>query len=184
MTERNRDLAKRGTGALPVTFARGGAVAYRVVPVHLACRIGARARVAERDAWPAVVSKLDGPGDAANVEGGLALFVSALQGSLAAGSALGGIVYGQGPGDALIVAGVIAALGALTLLSRAGAAISAGSPSATQTVPPASSGHAAHRPGEARPETSSMEPETAHNKHADVAVRGHTRKDLPCPTRL
>jgi hypothetical protein len=29
MTERNRDLAKRGTGALPVTFARGGAVPRR-----------------------------------------------------------------------------------------------------------------------------------------------------------
>ena len=61
----------------------------------------------------------------ANVEGGLALFVSALQGSLAAGSAVGGIVYdAEGPGGALIVAAVIAALGALTLLSRAGAAIS------------------------------------------------------------
>jgi predicted MFS family arabinose efflux permease len=61
----------------------------------------------------------------ANVEGGLALFVSALQGSLAAGSAVGGIVYdAEGPGGALIVAAVIAALGALTLLSRAGASIS------------------------------------------------------------
>jgi predicted MFS family arabinose efflux permease len=61
----------------------------------------------------------------ANVEGGLALFVSALQGSLAAGSAVGGIVYdAEGPGGALILATVIAALGALTLLSRAGAAIS------------------------------------------------------------
>jgi predicted MFS family arabinose efflux permease len=65
----------------------------------------------------------------ANVEGGLALFVSALQGSLAAGSAVGGIVYdSEGPSGALIVAAVIAALGALTLLSRAGAAI--GSPRA------------------------------------------------------
>jgi hypothetical protein len=62
----------------------------------------------------------------ANVEGGLALFVSALQGSLAAGSAVGGIVYdAEGPGGALIVAAVFAALGALTLLGRAGAAISA-----------------------------------------------------------
>jgi len=61
----------------------------------------------------------------ANVEGGLALFVSALQGSLAAGSAVGGVLYDSyGPGGALIVATVIAALGALTLLSRAGAAIS------------------------------------------------------------
>jgi predicted MFS family arabinose efflux permease len=61
----------------------------------------------------------------ANIEGGLALFVSALQGSLAAGSAAGGVLYDSyGPGGALIVATVIAALGALTLLSRAGAAIS------------------------------------------------------------
>jgi predicted MFS family arabinose efflux permease len=61
----------------------------------------------------------------ANVEGGLALFVSALQGSLAAGSAAGGVLYDSyGPGGALIVATVIAALGALTLLSRAGASIS------------------------------------------------------------
>ncbi len=44
---------------------------------------------------------------------------------LAAGSAVGGIVYdAKGPGGALIVAAVIAALGALTLLGRAGAAIS------------------------------------------------------------
>jgi predicted MFS family arabinose efflux permease len=62
----------------------------------------------------------------ANVEGGLALFVSALQGSLAAGSAVGGLVYdAEGPGGALIVAAVFAALGALTLLGRAGAAIGA-----------------------------------------------------------
>ncbi len=61
----------------------------------------------------------------ANLEGGLALFVSALQGSLAAGSAVGGIVYdAAGPGGALIVAAVAAGLGALTLLGRAGAAIS------------------------------------------------------------
>jgi len=58
----------------------------------------------------------------ANVEGGLALFVSALQGSLAAGSAVGGLVYdAEGPGGALVVAAVFAALGALTLLGRAGA---------------------------------------------------------------
>jgi predicted MFS family arabinose efflux permease len=61
----------------------------------------------------------------ANVEGGLALFVSALQGSLAVGSAVGGIVYdAEGPGGTLVLAGVVAALGALTLLGRAGAAIS------------------------------------------------------------
>ena len=62
----------------------------------------------------------------ANVEGGLALFVSALQGSLAAGSAVGGIVYdAKGPSGALIVAAAVAAAGSLALLGRAGAAISA-----------------------------------------------------------
>ena len=55
----------------------------------------------------------------ANLEGGLALFVSALQGSLAAGSAAGG---------ALGVAAAVAAAGSLTLLGRADASIS--SPSA------------------------------------------------------
>ena len=72
----------------------------------------------------------------ANVEGGLALFVSALQGSLAAGSAVGGLVYdAEGPGGALIVAAVFAALGALTLLGRAGAAIGAAPAPAVNTVP-------------------------------------------------
>ena len=70
----------------------------------------------------------------ANVEGGLALFVSARQGSLAAGSAVGGIVSdATGSGGVLVVAAVIAALGALTLLSRAGAAISAAPAPAAQT---------------------------------------------------
>jgi predicted MFS family arabinose efflux permease len=65
----------------------------------------------------------------ANLEGGLALFVSALQGSLAAGSAAGGVIYdAKGPGGALAVAAAVAAAGSLTLLGRAGAAIS--SPSA------------------------------------------------------
>jgi predicted MFS family arabinose efflux permease len=60
----------------------------------------------------------------ANVEGGLALFVSALQGSLAAGSAVGGVIYdARGPAGALAVAAAVAAAGSLTLLSRAGASI-------------------------------------------------------------
>jgi predicted MFS family arabinose efflux permease len=79
----------------------------------------------------------------ANVEGGLALFVSALQGSLAAGSAVGGIVYdNHGPGGALIVAAVIAALAALTLLGRAGAAINS---------PPTGSADLAREPGREAP---------------------------------
>jgi hypothetical protein len=60
----------------------------------------------------------------ADVEGGLALFVSALQGSLAAGSAVGGVIYdANGPAGPLAVAAVVAAAGSLTLLSRAGASI-------------------------------------------------------------
>ena len=79
----------------------------------------------------------------ANLEGGLALFVSALQGSLAAGSAVGGVVYdAAGPSGALIVAGVIAALGALSLLGRAGAAISS---------PPAGPAAPAREPGREAP---------------------------------
>ena len=62
----------------------------------------------------------------ANVEGGLALFVSALQGSLAAGSAVGGAIYdANGPGAALGLAATVAAAGSLALLDRAGTAISA-----------------------------------------------------------
>jgi predicted MFS family arabinose efflux permease len=61
----------------------------------------------------------------ANLEGGLALFVSALQGSLAAGSVAGGVIYDtKGPGAVLGVAAAVAAAGSLALLSRAGAAIS------------------------------------------------------------
>ncbi len=40
----------------PVTPARGGTVVDRVVPAHLACRIGARTQAGERNAWPAVVA--------------------------------------------------------------------------------------------------------------------------------
>ena len=73
----------------------------------------------------------------ANVEGGLALFVSALQGSLAAGSAAGGVIYdANGPGGALGVAAAVAAAGSLTLLGRAGASISSPSEgSVTQARP-------------------------------------------------
>ena len=61
----------------------------------------------------------------ANLEGGLALFVSALQGSLAAGSAAGGVIYdARGSGGPLVLAAVAAAAGSLFLLGRAGASIS------------------------------------------------------------
>ena len=114
----------------------------------------------------------------------LARFVSALQGSLAAGSAVGGIAHdATGPGGALIVAAVIAALGALTLLGRAGAAISS---------PPAGFGDLARDgAGKRRPrrKARSVEQERAHHEHAEVTVRGHIealpeRKELLCPTQL
>jgi predicted MFS family arabinose efflux permease len=77
------------------------------------------------------------------VEGGLALFVSALQGSLAAGSAVGGVIYdAKGPGGPLVLAAVVAAAGSLTLLGRAGAAIS---------PPPADPARPARRRGRAAP---------------------------------
>jgi predicted MFS family arabinose efflux permease len=61
----------------------------------------------------------------ANLEGGLALFVSALQGSLAAGSAAGGVIYDtSGPAGPLVLAAAVAAAGSLAPLGRAGASIS------------------------------------------------------------
>ena len=68
MRQRNRYLARRGTGSLAagsgqatssagrLAAARGGTVLHRVVPARLACRIGAQARAGERNAWPAVVA--------------------------------------------------------------------------------------------------------------------------------
>jgi predicted MFS family arabinose efflux permease len=68
MTKAQPRAGEAGTGAVtagsgqasgsagPVTPARGGGVVDRVVPAHLACRIGARAQAGERNAWPAVVS--------------------------------------------------------------------------------------------------------------------------------
>ena len=68
MTKRTRDLAKWGTGGVTggsgrvtrlaglVAPARRGTVVHRVVPAHLACRIGARAQAGQGNAWAAVVS--------------------------------------------------------------------------------------------------------------------------------
>src|SRR6266487_3565598 len=67
MRLRNRDRARPGTASTsgsgqvtrpagPVALARRGTVFHRMVPAHLACRIGARARAGQRNAWPAVVS--------------------------------------------------------------------------------------------------------------------------------
>ena len=72
----------------------------------------------------------------------------------------------------------IAALGALTLLGRAGAAISS---------PPAGFGDLAREGGREAPAPSqggSVEQERAHHEHAEVTVRGHpeaaTRKERNC----
>jgi predicted MFS family arabinose efflux permease len=81
----------------------------------------------------------------ANIEGGLALFVSALQGSLAAGSAVGGVIYdARGPRGVLVLAAAVAAAGSLALLGRTGASIS--SPLAGSADPAREQGRAAPAP--------------------------------------
>ena len=56
------------------------------------------------------------------VEGGPALFVSALQGSLAAGSAVGGLLYNTyGTVGALLTPTIVAGLGGAAVGSRTGA---------------------------------------------------------------
>jgi hypothetical protein len=127
---------------VPVPPARFGAVVDRVVPAHLACRIGARARAGERDA------------------------------SLAAGSAVGGIVYdAAGPGGTPVLAGVVAALGALILLGRAGAAIDAAPAGLADLADLAEErGRDAPAPAARRNRSSSKQ----RDDHAEVTVRGHT----------
>ena len=99
----------------------------------------------------------------ANVEGGLALFVSALQGSLAAGSAAGGVIYdAKGPGGALAVAAAVATAGSLTLLGRAGAAISS---------PPAGSADLARERGREVPAPSRGAIDTAGNGNSVQRAR-------------
>ncbi len=62
----------------------------------------------------------------ANIEGGLALFVSALQGSLAAGSAVGGVLFNAyGTTGPLVLTAVVAACGSLVLVSRTARAVDA-----------------------------------------------------------
>ncbi len=102
----------------------------------------------------------------ADLEGGLALFVSALQGSLAAGSAASGVIYdAKGPGGALVLAAAISSPPA--------------GPAELARAAPGSASTAARHNRWSR--------KTAPNEHAEVAVRGHTqaaaRKELLCPTR-
>ena len=100
------------------------------------------------------------------------MFKILLQGSLAAGSAVGGIAYdATGPGGALIVAAVIAALGALTLLGRAGAAISS---------PPAGFGDLAREWWSRKGRTTN----TLKLPFAAIPRPRPERKELLCPTQL
>jgi hypothetical protein len=128
MAKRNRDLTQRGTGAVtagaarsagPVTPVRSGTVLHRVVPAHLACRIGARAQAGERDAWPAVASI---------ALGSFALVFSEVipVGLLADISEH--LRVSIGTGGLMVVVPAVAAAGSLALLGRTGASIS--SPSA------------------------------------------------------
>jgi MFS family permease len=146
MTKRDRDLAKRESGA--VTAGSGqvtGLARPLIIAVVAVWGLGYGAVPVAAQSWMARAMP-------ANVEGGLALFVSALQGSLAAGSAVGGIVYdAEGPGGVLIVAAVFAALGALILLGRAGAAISAAPAPAVTTVPAGRTTARSTPAGKARP---------------------------------
>jgi predicted MFS family arabinose efflux permease len=114
----------------------------------------------------------------ASVEGGLALFVSALQGSLAAGSAAGGIVYdAEGPGGVLVVAAVFAALGGADPAGpgrsghqrRAGARRHDGPRRPHDRTTALRPG----RPSRRRP-ARSIQQGTVRDDDADVTVRGHT----------
>ncbi len=118
----------------------------------------------------------------ANIEGGLALFVSALQGSPAAGSAAGGVIYdASGPGGALVLAAAVAAAGSLALPGRADAAISA--PSAGSADLARARGREA-RPRQARP----MEQGKTPNEHAEICrprpYRGRCQKGTAMPNAI
>jgi hypothetical protein len=105
-----------------------------------------------------------------STSGSLALFVSALQGSLAVGSAAGGVIYdAAGPGGTLVVAAAVAAAGSLALLGRAGAAISSSSGGFAYLA------REAGRVVPALSQRATDEQEAACNEHADVAVAAMPR---------
>ena len=137
MRQRIRDLAGRGAGASAagsgqvtrpagrVAAARGGTVVHRVVPAQLACRIGARARAGERDAWPAVVSIAVGSFALVFSEVIPVGLLAGISGHLRVPVGTGGLmVVVPAAAAALALAAAAAAAGSLTLLGRAGAAIS------------------------------------------------------------
>jgi hypothetical protein len=106
MTKRDRDPGAAGTGAVTAGSGQASGPARPLIIAVAAVRgLGYRAAPVAARSWMARATP-------ANVEGGLALLVSALQGSLAAGSAAGGIIDdAEGPGGVLIVAAVLAAPG-------------------------------------------------------------------------
>jgi hypothetical protein len=145
MRQRNRDLARRGTVAhrvvppqlasrtaararagersawpavVPIALGSFALVFSEVIPVGLLADISGHLHVWIGTGGLMVVVP-------ANLEGGLALFVPARQGSLAAGSSVGGLTYdANGPGGVLGLAAAVTAAGSLTLPGRAGASIS------------------------------------------------------------
>jgi DNA-binding MarR family transcriptional regulator len=172
MTKRDRDLAKRESGA--VTAGSGqvtGLARPLIIAVVAVWGLGYGAVPVAAQSWMARAMP-------ASVEGGLALFVSALQGSLAAGSAAGGIVYdAEGPGGVLVVAAVFAALGGADPAGpgrsghqrRAGARRHDGPRRPHDRTTVLRPG----RPSRRRPARSSQQ-HTVRDDDADVTVRGHT----------
>src|SRR4029077_40960 len=88
--------------------ARGGAVVHRVVPAQLACRIGARARAGERNAWSAVVSI---------ALGSFALVFSEVIPVGLLGDISGHLRVSIGTGGLVVVVPAVAAAGAAPLLT-------------------------------------------------------------------
>ena len=119
----------------------------------------------------------------ANIEGGLALFVSALQGSLPPARRRRRDLRRQGTGRRARAGRRVAAAGHWPCW--AGPARPSALRQQALPVWPARGARRCRRRRTARP----IAQETARNEHAEVAVRGHTqaattRKELPCPTRL
>jgi predicted MFS family arabinose efflux permease len=102
-----------GIGALLITLAHGETIATIVFVLVWGAGFGAVPVAAQT--WMAQTMPQA-------VEGGLALFVSALQGSLAAGSAVGGLLYNTyGTAGPLLAATIAGALGSAVVSGRTAA---------------------------------------------------------------
>jgi predicted MFS family arabinose efflux permease len=102
-----------GIGALLITLANGEAIVTIVFVLVWAAGFGAVPVAAQT--WVAQTMP-------EAVEGGLALFVSALQGSLAAGSAVGGFLFNTyGTVGPLLAATIAGGLGAAAVTGRSAA---------------------------------------------------------------